>query len=187
MQERMRLLGRGRTIAAVILVLLLVAVVGFAALRGADVQSLATLGYPGVAILMFLSSSTVLFPAPGFAAVLAAGTVWNPLLVGVAGGVGAATGELSGYLLGVGGTSVLRLHQDRRWRRVHDWLERYGLASVLLLASIPNPLFDILGVVAGSLAFPVRRFWLACAVGNSLKYVALAYLANSAASSWLLH
>ncbi len=134
---------------------------------------------------MFLSSGSILLPAPGFAAVLAAGTLWNPLLVGIAGGLGAATGELSGYLLGVGGGAVLDLKEGKRWQRAHRWLQRYGFWAILVVAMVPNPLFDVLGLVAGSLSYPARRFWLACAVGNCVKYVALAYLAGSATAWWL--
>ncbi|HZK66943.1 MAG TPA: hypothetical protein VFD42_05300, partial [Chloroflexota bacterium] len=86
---------------------------------GMDPAELAALGYPGVTLLMFISSGSIFLPAPGFAAVLAAGTVWNPLLVGICAGVGAATGELSGYLLGVGGGAVLDLKEGKRCS--HRW------------------------------------------------------------------
>ncbi|HEX9015634.1 MAG TPA: VTT domain-containing protein [Chloroflexota bacterium] len=178
------LLNRGKKALAVGVLLLLAGAIYYVFEHGADLASLAGFGYPGVAILMFLSSSTIVLPAPGFAAVLAAGAVWNPLLVGICAGVGAATGELSGYLLGAGGTAVLDLREGKNWKRVHAWLERHGFAAILVLALIPNPLFDILGMVAGSAAYPVRRFWATCAVGNSVKYSAMAYLASTAASWW---
>ena len=183
--DRSRLLVKLRSAAIVVGLLLLVALLICIVQRGPDPASLAALGYPGIAILMFLSSSTILFPAPGFAAVLAAGAVWNPLLVGLAAGVGAATGELSGYLLGVGGGVVLDLKEGKKWRRAHHWLERYGIWALLVLAAVPNPLFDVAGIVAGSLSFPVWRFWIACALGNSLKYAVLAHLASRATAWWL--
>lgn len=153
---------------------------------GMDPAELAALGYPGVTLLMFISSGSIFLPAPGFAAVLAAGTVWNPLLVGICAGVGAATGELSGYLLGVGGGAVLDLKEGKGWSRAHRWLRRYGFWAILVVASIPNPVFDVLGVVAGSLGYPAKRFWVACLIGNTVKYVALAYLSSSVVGWWLL-
>lgn len=170
---------------AIVGLLLLSGLVGSFFLLRPDPASLAAFGYPGVAVLMFLSSSSVLLPAPGFAAVLAAGTVWNPLLVGLAGGLGAATGELMGYLLGVSGGAVLGLKEGRRWQRAHRWLTRYGFWAIVAVASVPNPVFDVLGLVAGSLSYPVPRFWLACLIGNTIKYVTLAYLADSATAWWL--
>ncbi len=182
--DRTKRLSLGRKMAALVAVLLLLGLVIGLIQRENDLASLAGLGYPGVALLMFLSSGTILLPAPGFAAVLAAGTVWNPLLVGLAAGIGAATGELSGYLVGAGGRTVLDLEGARRWERAHRWLKRHGLLAILALALVPNPLFDALGLVAGSLSYPLRSFWLACAVGNCVKYVVLAYLASSIRGWW---
>lgn len=180
----MVLLRKGRKVLAVAVLLLIVAAIFYVFAHGADLVALAGFGYPGVAILMFLSSSTIVLPAPGFAAVLLAGTVWNPLLVGIAAGVGAATGELSGYILGAGGTAVLDLKEGKNWRRVHQWLEKHGFAAILVLALIPNPLFDVLGMVAGSASYPVRKFWITCAAGNAVKYSAMAYLSSAAAGWW---
>ncbi len=184
MQDPIAFLNRSRKFVALGGVLVLVCLVYLVLQHGADLASLAGLGYPGVAILMFLSSTTIVFPAPGFAAVLAAGTIWNPLLVGLAAGIGAATGELSGYLVGAGSSTVLDLRTGVNWQRVHRWLEKRGFLAILILALIPNPLFDILGMVAGSLAYPVRKFWITCAIGNCLKYGAMALISSSAAGWW---
>ena len=183
--DRARLLVTVRKAGIVLGLLIVLGLVICIVQRGSDLVALAALGYPGVTILMFLSASTVLFPAPGFAAVLAAGVLWNPLLVGIAAGVGAGSGEISGYLLGAGGSVVLDLKDGKRWRRAHRWLERHGFLAILVLAAIPNPVFDVLGLVAGSLSYPLRSFWLAAILGNTIKYVALAYLSSSAAAWWL--
>lgn len=185
--DRERLLVNVRRGALIIGAVLIVGLVVAFIAWGVDPAQFAALGYPGVTLLMFISSGSIFLPAPGFAAVLAAGTVWNPLLVGLCAGVGAATGELSGYLLGVGGGSVLDLKDGKWWGRAQRWLERFGFWAILVVASIPNPVFDVLGVVAGSLGYPAKRFWVACAIGNCAKYVALAYLSSSMVGWWLLH
>lgn len=164
--------------------LLIVTAIFYVFLHGSDLVALAGFGYPGVGILMFLSSSTIVLPAPGFAAVLLAGTVWNPLLVGLSAGIGAATGELSGYALGAGGSAVLDLQEGKNWKRVHRWLEKHGFVAILVMALIPNPLFDVLGMVAGTTAYPLKKFWVTCAVGNSIKYAAMALLSSTAATWW---
>lgn len=172
----------GRWMAAGIAALLLLAAAGLQAWRsGVQLEQLAALGYPGVFLLMLLSGGSILFPAPGLAAVLAAGVVWNPVLVGVSAGLGNATGELTGYLAARAGAAALKGHQPPRWwSMLREWLTRYGFLAILLLAMIPNPTFDVVGLLAGSLGYPPRRFWLACALGNSLKYVAVAYLGDAA-------
>ncbi len=178
-------LAATRKAAIVLGLFLLLALAIYIAQRGQDIASLATFGYPGVAILMFLSSSTVLFPAPGFACVLAAGVLWNPILVGVSAGLGASMGELLGYLLGSGSAAVLNLEERKSWKQIHRWMKRNAFLAILVVAAIPNPFFDVIGLVAGSLSYPVRRFWLACVIGNSVKYASLALLASSASTWWL--
>jgi membrane protein DedA with SNARE-associated domain len=46
---------------------------------------------------------------------------------------------------------------------------------VLLLAFVPNPLFDIVGVTAGILKMPYPKFLLWCMLGKILKMLAFAY------------
>ncbi|MDP2728745.1 MAG: VTT domain-containing protein, partial [Dehalococcoidia bacterium] len=118
----------------------------------------------------------------GIATVLAAGTLWNPVLVGLAAGLGNATGELAGYAVGSAGSAVLPGYHSSPWAAaLKRGLARYGFFAVLALALVPNPVFDAVGLVAGSLGFPIQRFWLACALGNSAKYVGIAYLGGGPA------
>ncbi len=72
----------------------------------------------------------------------------------------------------------------RWWSGLQGWLGRHGFLAILALALVPNPAFDAVGLLAGSLGYPPRRFWLACALGNSLKYIAFAYLGDVAL--WLV-
>jgi membrane protein YqaA with SNARE-associated domain len=51
----------------------------------------------------------------------------------------------------------------------------------VLFAAVPNPFFDIVGVVAGSLSYPARRFLVACIIGNITKYLLLAFLGKTVA------
>jgi tellurite resistance protein TerC len=48
--------------------------------------------------------------------------------------------------------------------------------AVVVLAFLPNPAFDAVGLLAGALGFPARPFWLACALGKAARYVLIAYL-----------
>ncbi len=167
--------GKG---AAIAIVVLLTIGILYAWGSGADLRSLGALGYPGVFLLAFLSSATVLLPVPGLAFSLGAGAVWQPIVVGVIGGLGAGAGEMVGYFAGRAGLSVLKKKRGGRWVSVERWLRRFGFWAVLLVAAIPNPLFDALGLAAGALAYPVWRFWLAAAVGNCIKYMAFALIGS---------
>ncbi len=161
------------------------AVVTYAWMAGIRLEELAAFGYPGVFLVMLISGAGTYWPVPGQAAVNGAGTLLNPLLVGLAAGLGNATGELLGFAAGRAGAEVLggRLG-SRRWVGLRAWLSRHGFLAIFAMALVPNPVFDIVGLLAGSLGFTARRFWLACALGNSVKYSVMAY-AGLAAVSWL--
>lgn len=167
-------------------VALLLAIGLYAWQTGSSLENLSALGYPGVFLIMLLSGASTFFPVGGQAAIMAAGSLWNPILVGLAAGLGNATGELLGYGAGRIGASALEGRAlPKWWFLLRGWLLRYGFFAILALALIPNPVFDALGLLAGSLGYPVRRFWLACLLGNSVKYVGVAYLGD--AVSWLLN
>jgi membrane protein YqaA with SNARE-associated domain len=154
--------------------------IGIAFANGMDPTVLLQYGYPGISLIMFFSSATVLLPAPGFAAVLGAGSVINPWIVGPFAGLGSAVGELTGYMVGLGSREAIEARHGKWWNRTEAWMKRNGFITVLIFASFPNPFFDAIGVIAGSLGLQVSRVFLACLIGNSIKYTTLALLGSSA-------
>jgi len=133
-------------------------------------------GYLGVFVVAVLGNATIILPVPGLAFVFAGGGVLNPLLVGLIAGVGEPLGELTGYLAGYGGSAVV---EDReRYERIRRWMERRGFLTLLVLAAIPNPLFDLAGIAAGMLRYPVPKFLLACWLGKTFKALLIAYLGS---------
>ena len=141
-------------------------------------QELAIYGYPGIFILSFMAYATVLLPAPGVAVIFVMGAVFNPVGVGLAAGAGAALGELSGYLAGFSGQEVIK--QVRIYERLRGWMQRNGSLTVLLLSAVPNPLFDLAGIAAGSLKMPFTRFLFWCWVGETIKMIFFAFFGEKA-------
>lgn len=133
-------------------------------------------GYLGVFVISVLGNATVLFPVPSLAVTFAGGGVLNPLFVGLVAGVGEPLGELTGYLAGYGGSAVVE--EGPRFQRVRSWMEHHGFLTLLVLSAIPNPLFDVAGVTAGVLRFPLAQFLLACWLGKTAKALAVAYLGS---------
>lgn len=133
-------------------------------------------GYLGVFVISVLGNATVLFPVPSLAVTFAGGGVLNPLFVGLVAGVGEPLGELTGYLAGYGGSAVVE--EGPRFQRVRSWMEHHGFLTLLVLSAIPNPLFDVAGVTAGVLHFPLAQFLLACWLGKTAKALAVAYLGS---------
>jgi membrane protein YqaA with SNARE-associated domain len=112
-------------------------------------------------------------PAPGLAITFAAAGVFSPFWVGVVAGAGAALGEMTGYLAGFSGQAVIENRQ--LYERLKSWMQRFGSATVLVLAIIPNPFFDLAGISAGALKMPVYKFLFWCVLGKILKMLAVAY------------
>lgn len=137
------------------------------------VRDMGRYGYLGVFILSFAANATLILPAPGWLIPIAAGSALSPLAVGLAAGAGQALGELTGYFAGSTGQFVL---EDRpRYERLQVLTERYGLWIFIVLAFIPNPVFDLAGITAGVLRFPVFAFLGATFVGKTVRAILLAY------------
>lgn len=130
-------------------------------------------GYPGIFVFNFLSSATLILPMPGVALTSLMGAVFNPFWVAVAAGGGAALGEMSGYLAGFSGQRVAQ--RTPIYDRIEGWMKKYGELTILVLAFIPNPFFDIAGMMAGALRMPPLRFLSWCILGKILKMLMFAY------------
>jgi len=108
---------------------------------------------------------------PGFLILFALGAAFNPLLVGLAGATGGTMGEMTSYMLGYSGRGVV---QNRRlYDKSAQWLNRWGSLTIFVFAVTPSP-FDVMGMVAGLLHFPVWKFFFACWLGKIFKYVGIA-------------
>jgi membrane protein DedA with SNARE-associated domain len=157
-------------------VLVILAVLGISlaifALREQLIQ-LAALGYVGVFLISLLGNATIILPAPSLALVFAMGGVLSPLLVGLVAGLGEALGELTGYAAGFAGRAVIEDYQT--YQRLVGWMERRGGITVFVLSAIPNPFFDLAGIAAGTLKYPVWRFLLFCWLGKTLKTTLVAF------------
>ena len=136
-------------------------------------QKLESYGYFGIFLLSILSNATVLIPAPGLIVVFSMGAKFNPLWVAIAAGLGAAIGELSGYAAGFSGQALI---EDRKaYLRMVDWMEKNGPLTVVLLALIPNPAFDLTGIAAGVLKMPLHKFLFWAAIGKIGKMLIVSY------------
>jgi membrane protein YqaA with SNARE-associated domain len=132
-------------------------------------------GLVGLFVLSALSSATLILPVPGLLLTAGAAMVANPLLVGVLAGAGQTVGELTGYLAGASGN---RLAGDRlSASRMAGWMRRFGPATLFVLALVPNPVFDVAGVVAGALRMPVWQYLLATGAGKVIRNIGVALAA----------
>ena len=82
-------------------------------------------------------------------------------------------GELTGYVLGASGSGFINKH--RLYLKLEGWLRRRGWLLLFLISVIPNPIFDIVGVAAGALRYPLWRFLAVVWVGKVTKFIAFSY------------
>ena len=141
-----------------------------------ELRDLESLGFIGIFIINFISNATVIVPAPGTASVFFGGAIWNPLLVGIVSGIGAAMGELFAYFLGYGGRGILHLvEKGGRWvKTLEGFFHRAGFVTTLVYSIIPLPFFDVLGIIAGAVNYPVWKFFLAVLTGRIIRNVVIA-------------
>ena len=142
-----------------------------------QVKQLGTYGYPGIFLVSILANATIIVPLPGILLTSAMGAVFNPFWVAVAAGLGAALGELSGYLVGFSGQGVIE--NAKLYERMTNWMKKYGDITILVLAFIPNPVFDMAGMIAGALKMNPAKFLFYCAIGKILKMMVFAYTGAS--------
>jgi uncharacterized membrane protein YdjX (TVP38/TMEM64 family) len=55
-------------------------------------------------------------------------------------------------------------------------MDKYGLWALFVLAVVPNPLFDIAGIIAGATKIPVYKYFLVVSLGKLVKFVTISYL-----------
>jgi membrane protein YqaA with SNARE-associated domain len=137
------------------------------------VRELENFGYAGIFLVSLISSATIILPVPGVLFTSVMGAVLNPLFVALAAGTGAALGEVSGYLAGFSGQGVVEKAEITR--KMEVWMRRYGGVTILVFAFIPNPVFDMAGMVAGALKMPLWQFLAWCWVGKVAKMMVFAY------------
>jgi uncharacterized membrane protein YdjX (TVP38/TMEM64 family) len=159
----------------VLRVLAILFVIGISAgiiLYSDRLQSLGAYGYPGLFLLNLLASATLILPAPGLALAFAAGASLNPWLVGLAVGSGSTLGELTGYIAGLSGRDAIK--RDRDFERVQGWMRRFGLWAIFVLSLVPNPLFDVAGIISGVTRIPVWKFLAVTWAGKVIKAILVA-------------
>ena len=137
------------------------------------IEALEGYGYLGAFLISLTLNATIVLPAGNFLVLAALGAVLpSATLVGLAGGIGAAIGELTGYMAGYSGQAVVS--RQRVYTRLKEWVEKWGALTIFLLSVVPF-VFDLAGIAAGVLRFPLWKFFLACWLGRTILYLVVAW------------
>lgn len=142
-------------------------------------QQVRRYGYFGIFILTLVSSMTILFPLPGEAVLAAAPAIMKlagiqVFWLGVVASIGGALGELTAYYAGLWGRVAVSDKHQKNYGRIERWMRRYGGVAIFVFALTPLP-FDLVGIAAGSLRFPVLKFMVFCWSGRLLRSLLIVY------------
>lgn len=163
-------LSDGQKAKAVLQIILGFVIIAAIFLFSDKMTELRAYGYAGAFLISFLSAATVLIPAPGWAVVVALSSVLDPYVLGFAAGVGSGLGEIVGYAIGDGAAGLANKNDKNA-----AMVKKYGALAVFFLALVPNPLFDVAGLVAGALKIQVWQFLLATVSARIIRFVLLAH------------
>ena len=163
-----------------ILIVVIAAIAAALLLRGSFGST--QVGYGAVALSALVASAGLLIPVPALATACTTAIFLNPFLVGIIAGTAESAGELSGYYLGYTGRDVLS--QSRLYQRLERWMRRRGWLLLFLVSLVPNPIFDVVGIAAGALRYPIWGFLAVVWVGKVLKFLIFSY-ACVAGADWL--
>jgi membrane protein YqaA with SNARE-associated domain len=146
--------------------------------------------------LAFVSFTACAVPIPGIAPVLYGLVIYmgyetNWLVVSIVGGMAMAMGEGVGYLLGsIGINLAAAASGDEEGEkakatgvrgfvgglagRVDEWMDKRGFVTLILLAAIPNPIVAFANFSAGASGMPFAKFYVAVAIGKTIRSMVLA-------------
>lgn len=130
--------------------------------------------YLGVFVISFVGSVSVIFPVPYTIAIFLLGSVLDPLFVAISGGLGAALGEFSGYLLGYYGRKVVNKETQRKMDYIVKIFDRYGAVAIFLFALTPLP-DDLLFIPLGVMRYTLWKAVIPAILGKTLMTFILAY------------
>lgn len=144
------------------------------------VRSLGGYGYLGAFLISILGGATIIIPVPMLAVVFSLGGVMElPWLVGLSSGFGETLGALTIYMTGYGGSTAFYNSKHGKiqaaYGRMMGLMERRGSLTLFILAAVLNPFFYPATLAAGALRFGIRKYFLICLLGKTIKGMTVVY------------
>jgi uncharacterized membrane protein YdjX (TVP38/TMEM64 family) len=144
------------------------------------VSDLEGFGLFGLFVISIIGNATIILPTPVILTAFIGGAVFNPLMVAIVVSLGATIGELTGYMAGYGGGEIIE--EKVKIEKVKRWMDKYGLWTLFVLAAIPNPLFDVAGIISGAIGIPVYKYLIVVWLGKFVKFAVFSFLGAGSAS-----
>ena len=135
-----------------------------------------SLGLLGIFLVNFISGASFFVSAPAFLTVISGGSIYPPVLVALISSMGATLGDMVNYLFGFSGRHLINHHlSKKKWFIfLEKHFKKHGNWLLFLFAVIPNPIFDMIGLIAGIFGYSSYKFFIIVAVGRFIRFWLLA-------------
>lgn len=159
--------------------------------------------YLGLFLTAILAGSPIPIPTPCMALTFTLGSKFEPVVIGIIAGLGAAIGSMLVYFTARTGRRFLpslnisdpankiysgpvgKFLQKIKMPRVVGFANRRGIAGVFLFSIFPNPLLMPLLVTMGISRVRAWKVAITCWLGHSVLFLALAFLGHYGLGSLL--
>jgi membrane protein DedA with SNARE-associated domain len=140
-------------------------------------------GYVGIFLICLLGASSVFVPIPSTVVIFILGGLqvgtpptwaFDPLLIAVFAGIGAAIGEFSGYLIGYGGRRVIGEKYKKKMDILMKLFKRFGPVVIFIFALTPLP-DDLLFIPLGVMRYSMLAAFIPALLGKFLSNLIVAY------------
>jgi len=138
-------------------------------------------GYLGIFFISLLGATSVIIPIPSSVVIFIlgglpgpSGFLFEPLFIAVAAGSGAAIGELSGYLIGLGGRKVIGEKYKKKMDILMKLFQRFGPIVIFAFALTPLP-DDLLFIPLGVMRYKILNAFIPALLGKFLSNLIIAY------------
>jgi membrane protein DedA with SNARE-associated domain len=113
----------------------------------------------------------------------------NPFLVIAIASVANTIAEWTSYWAGMTGKTAAEVRPVSlpgalgrfarwSWGMAERLMERHGFATLLVLSAVPNPVFEVSGIIAGANRMDFGRFNLALMIGHTLRVVSIVLIGH---------
>ncbi|MFB3889420.1 MAG: YqaA family protein [Candidatus Bathyarchaeia archaeon] len=133
-------------------------------------------GYLGIFLVSLAGSASVIVPIPSSIVIftLAGLPSFEPLLIAVAAGAGAAIGELSGYAIGLGGRRVIGEKYKKKMDLLMRLFKKFGPIVIFGFALTPLP-DDLIFIPLGVMRYNIVHAFIPALIGKFLSNLIIAY------------
>ena len=139
-------------------------------------------GYLGIFFISLLGATSVIIPIPSSVVIFILGGLsdtagnflFEPLFIAVAAGTGAAVGELSGYLIGLGGRKVIGEKYKKKMGILMRLFQRFGPIVIFVFALTPLP-DDLLFIPLGVMRYKILHAFIPALLGKFVSNLIIAY------------